>query len=323
MSANYLTDWSAWWWTDEMRVLLIFLDGVGVGPADPRSNPFMHATLPALRRLLDTELPVLRHAPLVGERAALVPADATLGVSGLPQSGTGQTALLTGSNAPRNSGRHHGPYPDEPARALLREHSLFRRLTEAGHRVAFANAYPDRYHERMARGTGRASAIARAAQMAGVRLRGPEDLRAGQALSPFLTNQGWRDHLGYTDMPVISVEEAGRRLAKLAADHDFTLFEYYHTDMAGHRGVRARILEVLEQVDQFLGAVIENLNDETVVLVTSDHGNIEDWSTTDHTLNPAFLMAVGDDGVPAWAAQRIQKITDVAPAIVELLKTGE
>lgn len=306
-----------------MRVLLIFLDGVGLGPADPQSNPFLHAALPTLRELLDGELPVLHNAPTVGQRAALVPADATLGVPGLPQSGTGQTALLTGVNASKNSGRHHGPYPDEPARALLREHSLFQRLAQAGRRVAFANAFPDRYHERLARGTGRASAIARAAYMAGVRLRGPEDLRTGQALSPFLTNHGWRDHLGYTDMPVISVSEAGRRLAQFAARHDFTLFEYYRTDMAGHRGVRARILEVLEQVDEFLRAVLDHVRDDVLVFIASDHGNIEDWRTTDHTLNPAFLMAIGRDGVPAWAAQRIRKITDVAPAVVELLEIGD
>lgn len=303
-----------------MRILMIFLDGVGVGPADPQSNPFMHAALPTLEWLLGHGPPVLRSGPIIGERAGLIPADATLGVSGLPQSGTGQTALLTGINAPKRRGGHHGPYPDELTRALLRESSLFKRLTDAGHRVAFANAYPDRYHERLGRGTGRASAIARAAHMAGVRLRGPDDLRAGRALSAFLTNQGWRDHLGYTDMPVISVGEAGRRLARLADDYDFTLFEHYYTDIVGHRGVRARILDALEQVDQFLRGVMENVDsDETVVLVTSDHGNVEDWCTTKHTLNPAFLMTIGGDGVPAWAAERIRKITDVAPAIVELL----
>jgi hypothetical protein len=243
-----------------------------------------------------------------------------LGVPGLPQSGTGQTALLTGINAPRESGGHQGPYPNEPARALLRESSLFERLKRAGHRVAFANAFPDHYHERLARGKGRASAIARAAYMAGVRLRGPDDLREGRALSAFLTNQGWRDQLGYSDMPIISAEEAGRRLARLSDDHDFTLFEYYHTDIAGHRGVQARILDVLEEVDQFLCGVIDNVDSaETLVLIASDHGNIEDWRTTDHTLNPAFLMVIGGDGMPAWAANRIQKITDVAPAIVELL----
>lgn len=303
-----------------MRILLIFLDGVGVGPADPRSNPFMHAVLPTLRRLLDNALPVQQRSPLVGETASLIPLDATLGVPGLPQSGTGQTALLTGINAPKKRGGHHGPYPDEPTRALLQEWSLFKRLTDAGYRVAFANAYPDRYHERLARGTGRASAIARAAHMAGVRLRGPDDLREGRAVSAFLTNQGWRDHLGYTDIPLISVQEAGRRLARLAEDYDFTLFEYYHTDIAGHRGVQARILEVLEEVDGFLSGVMEGMDtNEIGVLIASDHGNIEDWRTTKHTLNPALLIAVGNSGLPAWAADRMRKLTDVAPAIIELL----
>lgn len=310
-----------------MRVLLIFLDGVGVGPANPQTNPFMHAALPTLQGLLGGESPVLQDgsvSPIVSEHAGLVPADATLGVPGLPQSGTGQTALLTGIDAPRKRGGHHGPYPDASMRALLQEHSLFKRLTGAGYRVAFANAYPDRYHERLARGTGRASAIARAAYMAGVRLRGPDDLRAGHALSAFLTNQGWRDHLGYADMPVISVEEAGRRLAQLAVDHDFTLFEHYYTDIVAHRGVRARILEALEQVDQFLRGVVENVDaDETLVLIASDHGNIEDWHTTKHTLNPAFLLAIGGDDVPARIAGRIRKTTDIAPVIIELLNQEE
>lgn len=306
-----------------MRILLIFLDGVGVGPADSRSNPFMHARLPALTALLDCAPPVLERGTVATSRALLRPADATLGVEGLPQSGTGQTALLTGVNAPQVVGRHYGPYPDKPARALLAEHNLFRRLLDASYRVAFANAYPERYHDRLARGTGRASAISRAAYMAGLRLRGADDLRAGRALSAFLTNQGWRDYLGHPDMPVIDEAEAGRRLARLAADHDFTLFEYYHTDIAGHRGVRARILEVLEQVDRLVQGVVDEIDGATTVILASDHGNVEDWSTTDHTRNPAFLMAVGETGVLDWLAGRLQRITDVAPAVLELLRREE
>jgi 2,3-bisphosphoglycerate-independent phosphoglycerate mutase len=303
-----------------MRILLVFLDGVGIGPADSRSNPFMHARLPALSDLLGHARPVLDSGIVATGHAVLLPADATLGVDGLPQSGTGQTALLTGINAPHATGHHHGPYPDRPARALLAEHNLFRRLLDAGHGVAFANAYPERYHDRLARGTGRASAIARAAYMAGLRLRGPEDLRAGRALSAFLTNQGWRDHLGHPDMPVVDEVEAGRRLVRLAADYDFTLFEYYHTDIVGHRGVQARILEVLEQVDRLLEGVVAEIDGDTTLLVASDHGNVEDWSTTDHTLNPALLMAVGQSSVLDWLAGRLRRITDVAPAVIELLQ---
>ncbi len=232
-----------------MHVLLVFLDGVGIGPANPRSNPFVHAVIPTWQRLLEGGRPVLDGGPKVGQMASLIPADAQLGVPGVPQSGTGQTALITGFNAPARTGRHIGPYPDAVSRDLIQSHSIFKQLKDAGFQVAFANAFPDRYLDRMARGTGRASAISRAAHMAGVPLRGPAELRAGRALSAFLTNQGWRDHLGYQDVEVITPFEAGRRLSRLALDHDFTLFEYYHTDMVGHRGVQARILDVLEQVD--------------------------------------------------------------------------
>lgn len=305
-----------------MRILVVFLDGVGVGPDDAASNPFLHARLPILRDLLGGTPPLSLDGchGLIHEtdRALLLGVDATLGVPDLPQSATGQTALLTGLNAPRRLGYHYGPYPNQMLRDLLAEHSLFRQLLRAGQRVAFANAYPERYHERLTRGKGRASAIARAAHLAGVRLRGPEDLRAGHALSAFLTNRGWREYLGYRDMPIIEVAEAGRRLARLAQDYDFTLFEYYHTDIVGHRGVQARILEVLEEVDGFLGGVVEHLGGDTLLVVVSDHGNVEDWCTTKHTRNPALALFVGDDGPWRRVVRRITKLTDVAPAVLEI-----
>ncbi len=259
-----------------MRVLMLFLDGVGVGPDDAASNPFLHARLPVLRDLLGGTPPLSldgQTGPIHETgRAALLGVDATLGVPDLPQSATGQTALLTGLNAPRRLGRHYGPYPNQMLRDLLAEHSLFRRLLSAGHRVAFANAYPERYHERLTRGKGRASAIARAAHLAGVR--------------------------------------------------DFTLFEYYHTDIVGHRGVQARILEVLEEVDAFLGGILEHLGDGTLLVVVSDHGNVEDWRTTKHTRNPALALFVGDDGLWRRVVRRITKLTDIAPAVLRILDIG-
>lgn len=307
-----------------MQILMLFLDGVGIGPDDAISNPFLHARMPVLRDLLGGVPPVshdggyglIREA----ERALLLGMDATLGVPDLPQSATGQTALLTGLNAPQLLGRHHGPYPDLALRDLLAEHGLFRRVQESGHRVAFANAYPDRYHDRLIRGTGRASAMARAAYLAGVRLRGPDDLRAGRALSAFLTNRGWREYLGYRDMPVIDAAKAGRRLARLARNYDLTVFEYYHTDIAGHRGVQARILDVLEEVDALLGGILEALDSGIFLVVVSDHGNVEDWRTTKHTRNPALGLLVGGDGKWRQVARRVTRLTDIAPAILDLLR---
>ncbi|MDQ2998229.1 MAG: aminotransferase class I/II-fold pyridoxal phosphate-dependent enzyme, partial [Chloroflexota bacterium] len=59
--------------------------------------------------------------------------DATLGVDGLPQSGTGQTALLAGFNAAALHGRHQPHVPPVALRALLAERFRSRGLDcEAG-----------------------------------------------------------------------------------------------------------------------------------------------------------------------------------------------
>lgn len=301
-----------------MHVLLIFLDGVGLGPDDPTRNPFLHAQLPILRHLLDGEIPLWGNGTITTEHATLVPTDATLGVTGLPQSATGQASLFTGHNAPQLLGKHYGPYPNATLRQLVAEHGVFGRLVAAGKRVAFANAYPDRYLDRLKRGTGRSSVTSWAAQAGGVRLRDHDDLCARRALSAFITNEGWRKVLGYNDTPTISPEQAGLSLAHLAAEHDFTCFEYYHTDIVGHKTDRASTLAVLEQIDTFLGGILKGLDPANSLLVmTSDHGNVEDWTTQKHTLNPVPTLVIGAHRQAF--AQRIADLTDLAPALLNLI----
>jgi len=188
-------------------VLLLFLDGVGLGPDDALRNPLATARMPALASLLAGHRPVLDAGAT--PPPGLLSLDATLGLSGRPQSGTGQTALLTGVNAAALVNEHQGPYPRPELRPLLARRSIWAVLAAAGRRVAYANAFPDRYLERATRGTARMGAIARSAQLSGVRLRGPDDLRQGRAVSPFLTNDGWRRSLGYTDMPEPDEAAAG------------------------------------------------------------------------------------------------------------------
>jgi hypothetical protein len=276
-----------------MAILFIFADGVGVGAPDPTSNPILHAHMPVMRRWMGGLALTSDSTPLLGAQCAVVGLDATLGVAGLPQSGTGQTALLTGVNAVRLLGRHSGPYPDSRLRSLLAERSLFATLTRAGLNVAFANAFPDGFLSRARRGTVRASAVTRAALLAGLRLRDAQDLRSGRATSALLTNEAWRTHLGYEDIPEVSLEEAGRRLAALAAEHDFTLLEYYQTDMAGHAADMPQAVAVLERLDRFLAGVLSELPGRMALVLASDHGNLEDASTSHHTRSPAVLVVHG------------------------------
>lgn len=159
------------------RVIILFLDGVGLGEADPEANPFMHAELPAVQSLLGVSHLTREAAGTVTSQAALLGLDAQLGVPGLPQSATGQTTILTGRNAPAALGEHSGPYPNPILRELLAQESIFKTLLRAGQPVAYANAYPVRFLDRVQRGKGRLSANTQAAFMAGLKLRSGEDLR--------------------------------------------------------------------------------------------------------------------------------------------------
>jgi hypothetical protein len=122
-----------------MAVLFVFVDGVGVGPRDSAVNPLARGDY-----LLSRFEGEGGGAPLPrGGRA--VAADATLGVTGRPQSATGQATLLTGENAPRALGRHLLGFPTAPLRDLIEARSLFRALAAAGRSGVLANAYPGAY----------------------------------------------------------------------------------------------------------------------------------------------------------------------------------
>lgn len=299
------------------HVLLLFLDGVGIGEDDPRINPFAAADLPVLRSLLGGRLP-LRSAldgdgRISTDRAVLVAADATLGVPGRPQSGTGQTALLTGINAPAIFGRHFGSWVPTTLRPMLARDNLLSRAVRAGRRVAFANAYPaDQIANSIAR---RPIAPTLAAHAAGVLDRDAAALSEGRAVASSITNERWRDHLG-DELPEISSEAAGRALGRIAAEADFTLFAHYDTDLAGHRRDLRAATAALERVDAFLGGLLDTLPDRVLLVVASDHGNIED-TNRGHTRNPVPVIAVGRGRDEI--GRRVRAITDVAPAIRGLL----
>jgi hypothetical protein len=298
------------------RVLVVFLDGVGLGQDDAGVNPFAQAEPPNLGGLLDGRRLVLANAGHTTRYATLLPLDAQMGVPGLPQSGTGQTTILTGVNAPALLGQHYGPYPNQPLRELLSNGNLFRGLLEAGRPVAFANAYPDRFLNRLGRGTERLSANSRAAVLAGLKLRGPAELKAGRAVSSLLTNEYWRQW-GY-DVPQLSAAQAGAQLARLTDDHALTYFEFWYTDVAGHRQDQNLSLYVLEMLDEFVGGVLDALDlGRSLLLILSDHGNFEDLSTPKHTLNPALTLLVGAGHTQL--APRLRSLADVTPTLLTAL----
>ena len=298
------------------RVLLVFLDGVGMGNDDARTNPLVRARLPVLRELLGGVALVCGAEERIppGAPARLAAADATLGVTGLPQSGTGQTSLFTGSNAPAILGRHFGPWVHTTLRPLLAETNVLRRVLDAGRTVAFANAYPAGYLD-SPRASRRPAAPPLVARSAGALTRDAVSLREGDAVVSSITTETWREHVDPL-APDVTPVQAGRTLAHISSTADLTLFAHYDTDYVGHRGDLAAAVDVLERVDAFIGGVAADLAPGTLLLVASDHGNVEDV-TAGHTLNPTPVIALGP-GSDAIAA-RVRALTDVAPAILHLL----
>lgn len=298
------------------NIVAVFLDGVGLGADNPTHNPLAEPdAAPFLRSILDGRLPVQDSAGTCTDVATLVGLDAALGVPGLPQSGTGQTAILTGLNAPQIIGEHSGPYPTPPLRKLLADRTLFHSLLNAKIPVAYANAYPDRFLSRLSRGTERLSANTRGALSAGLKLRGADDLRRGRAVSALLTNRYWREW--GVDVPLISAAEAGAQLAALTGDHRLVYFEMWYTDVVGHKQNAVQAATLIRMLDNFFAGIAEAIDSKTLVLVFSDHGNLDDISTRKHTAAPVLGLAFGAEH-RRFAA--LNSLTDLAPFIVSMLK---
>ncbi len=305
-----------------MKLLFIFLDGVGLGADDPFINPFLRAHLPRLENLLGGHKFLSASAPFDGPRASLSALDANLGVDGLPQSATGQAVLLTGVNVPAALGYHYGPKPNPDVAAFLQDGGIFGALTRAGKRAALVNAYPPGYFDGINSGRRIYSSIPLAVTKAGLPLFAADDLLAGRAISADFTAQGWRERLGHPDIPVLSPPEAGSRLSAIAKNYDFAFFEYWLSDYAGHGQDMEDAARLLENFDAVLGGLLETWDDdEGLILLTSDHGNLEDLSTRRHTANPVPLLLVGNKK----SRRLFDDVTDLAglaPVMLALIQNN-
>jgi 2,3-bisphosphoglycerate-independent phosphoglycerate mutase len=297
-------------------VLVLFLDGVGLGAPDAESNPFMHVNLPTLQSLLGVSHLTRDVAGTVTGQAALLGLDACLGVPGLPQSGTGQTTILTGHNAPAALGEHYGPYPNKSLRQLLATDNVFKTLRDAGQPVAYANAYPTRFIDRLNRGKGRLSANTQAAYLSDLKIRSGEDLQQGRAISALFSNQYWPEP--ELKLPSVDSRQAGQNFARLGQEHTLTFLEFWYSDMLGHKQKREESVEVLAMLDEFIAGILDELDlSRSLLLVVSDHGNFEDWTTSKHTKNPALTILVGAGS--ERLVPQLNSLQDVKPTLLTYL----
>ncbi len=295
------------------RTLLIFIDGLGWGPPEPATNP-QYTYGGEVFRLPDGGQG--NSAP-AGGGGWCRPIDAVLGVPGVPQSATGQTTLLSGINSQEVLGKHLTGFPNEKLREILLEHSVLRSLTDRGLKAAFLNAFRPRFWELSRERQLSLSATTVANLAADLPFFGLADVRAGRSIYQEMTNAELIAR-GF-DVEPLAPAEAGRIAARATREYDFLLYEYFQTDKAGHSADKERIEAELSLLDDFLNALLDelaaDLEEQTLVVLTSDHGNLEDLSTRRHTTNPIPLMAWG-----AGAREFVEKVTRLDQVTPQILK---
>ncbi len=300
-----------------MRVVLFFIDGLGLAPAG-ENNPLATADTPVLNSLLGGLDLTSEAAGFSGSEAALLAIDATLGIPGCPQSATGQTTLFTGRNAAMVLGRHLNGFPNATLRRLLADEGLLGKINKAGHSATFLNCYRTSFFAELDSGRRRFSATTLMNFYAGLPFRTFRDMLNGEAVCADITNE-WFRFKGY-DLPAVSPELAGKRLAGVAHHYDFLLFEHFLTDHVGHKRCREKAGALTGVLDRFIGSALEGLDlSETLFVLTSDHGNFEDLQTAGHTQNPVPLLLIGarprEIRLPA-------DLTGVAPFVLQALNAG-
>jgi 2,3-bisphosphoglycerate-independent phosphoglycerate mutase len=300
------------------HILLIFLDGIGLGDDDATTNPFASANTPTLdalanghRWLRDTGI---QHSP----RAAFVPTDPRMGIAGRPQSASGQAAILTGRNVPQLIGEHYGPRPNEPIRAIITEDNFYKQVVARGMTAALLEGYPPQWHKVVNSGKRLRASFQEAAHVAGLRIFDERDVYNGDAMTVDWIGQGWRSELGYADSPLYTPREAGFKMVELARRYHFSFFPNWITDTIGHRGTVEDGVKMLELFDAVMAAALEAWrDDEGLIIITSDHGNMEDLSHKKHTLNDVPTVIVGD-GARDFA-EGLHTLADITPRMGQYL----
>ncbi len=310
----------------DRHLLIFFVDGVGLGVDDAATNPFVEAHLPNLTGLLGESwfLRPDHDGPgrLTADQISLVSTDPNMDVQGRPQSATGQATILTGRNVHQLVGEHYGHKPNPAVDAVVKESNLFQEVSDSGGTAALITPYPQGYFDAIESGKRLLSSVPLAAVSAGLDLMTADDLRAGRAVSPDFTGQGWQDYLGYDDIPIQSLYESGQSIARIARDYQFTFFEHWPSDRSGHRGPIDEASRHLEMIDEALGGLFDSWNsDEDLLIITSDHGNIEEKNHRQHSRNPVPTILYGKDHdiYVDW----IENLADIASVVRDFLGIGD
>lgn len=295
---------------------MIFLDGVGIGKNNPDVNPFVRFKYNFFDDYFGG-FPTKNNSRIHKKYHSIFPVNATLGVPGLPQSGTGQTSIFCGVNASKIIGQHFGPFPYSTLKPIIRKKNIFQTLIELDFRVNFSNAYPQRFFDYIESGRKTLTVTTLSYLNANQKLSKVDEILKQKAVSAEITNQIWNEKLGY-DLPIISPQKAGNIFREIGDEFHFNLFEYFLTDHAGHSKDFNFAYHVISNFDGFLEGILSEFDyRKNLLFIISDHGNLEDLSVKTHTRNSALCLAIGKHHTDFVSS--IKSLKDVKRNIISYL----
>jgi 2,3-bisphosphoglycerate-independent phosphoglycerate mutase len=310
------------------KLIFIFLDGVGIGKA-AGTNPFYAAKT--------DWLPFFESGCMLPDQTPVKAIDAQLGVEGMPMSATGQTSLFTGVNVPVLLQEHRDSYPDPLMRKIIKEKSIFTELRKHHFKPRFLNVFPGSYHlytpeniyirsdgefyfSPVFRARVRRSLSATTCMMIANHMRpfGENDILNERALFHDFSNRSLNG--SFPHLPTFSPEKAAEIMFNASRPYDLILYEYFQTDLYGHGFDYSDCLDLVRQLNRLVKHLVSLLDREKdTLLITSDHGNLEDNTTQLHTYNPVPLLTWGYRSNELRS--RIENLAEVKPAIVDFFNS--
>lgn len=274
-----------------MSIIYLFIDGIGIGENNASINPFSrYAT-----SILEICKGNLYFNNKIKNGIKIIPLDAHMGVEGIPQSATGQTSLWTGVNAPRILGHHITGFPGPRLKKIIYEHSIIKIFKENGYSSTLLNAYSPKYLEKLEKIPRFASASTHVQKSAGQSLFVIDDILKKKAIYMDITHHIMHEYYPElkNQVPIMDAFERGVDLVKIAHNYELVIFEYFLSDKAGHSQSFEAAKFIISTLEKFIHGIIEAMNDDDTLLITSDHGNLEDLSTNTHTKNLVPLIIYG------------------------------
>jgi 2,3-bisphosphoglycerate-independent phosphoglycerate mutase len=130
----------------------------------------------------------------------------------------------------------------------------------------------------------------------------------------------------YDLLPEMAAKQVGEKLSDAIKNnkYDFIVVNYANPDMVGHSGVIDASIKACQTIDDQLGMLRDLiLKQDGIMIITADHGNIEDMVDkkgnphTAHTTNPVPFIIVGNN--LTHLQLKNGRLCDIAPTILSLM----